>query len=245
MALAKRLRIFAGPNGSGKTTIIEGLRIGRPELLGIYVNADDIEHDIASKDGLPLDNYQINFSLEKLQSFFKEKAFSPEKLLNKSIANNFNLKDNSLYLSDISINSYIAADIAEFIRQELLKAGKSFTYETVMSHKNKLAFMKLAKEEGYRVYLYFVATEDPDINVNRVKIRVAQQGHGVAPEVIRSRYYRSLENLKDAVKITDRAYIFDSSGEVNRLIAEVTNGVHVEVIDEESVPNWFVKYLVE
>ena len=37
----KRMRVFAGPNGSGKTTIINSLKseIG----FGVYVNADDIE----------------------------------------------------------------------------------------------------------------------------------------------------------------------------------------------------------
>jgi replication-associated recombination protein RarA len=38
-----RLRIFAGPNGSGKTTI---KTIIRPELLGVYINPDEIEKNI-------------------------------------------------------------------------------------------------------------------------------------------------------------------------------------------------------
>lgn len=35
-----RLRMFAGPNGSGKSTFKS---IIRPELLGIYINPDDVE----------------------------------------------------------------------------------------------------------------------------------------------------------------------------------------------------------
>ena len=35
-----RLRIFAGPNGSGKSTIKEVIS---KELLGIYINPDEIE----------------------------------------------------------------------------------------------------------------------------------------------------------------------------------------------------------
>lgn len=37
-----RLRMFAGPNGSGKSTFKS---IIRPELLGIYINPDEIEDD--------------------------------------------------------------------------------------------------------------------------------------------------------------------------------------------------------
>ena len=39
----KRMRIFAGPNGSGKTTIFKALLNEEKIGLGVYVNADDIE----------------------------------------------------------------------------------------------------------------------------------------------------------------------------------------------------------
>ena len=35
------MRVFAGPNGSGKTTIIKSLQ--QKITFGVYVNADDIE----------------------------------------------------------------------------------------------------------------------------------------------------------------------------------------------------------
>ena len=38
-----RLRMFAGPNGSGKSTIKSVIR---SELLGVYINPDEIEKDI-------------------------------------------------------------------------------------------------------------------------------------------------------------------------------------------------------
>jgi predicted ABC-type ATPase len=40
-----RLRVFAGPNGSGKSTVHSELR---PEWIGGYVNADDIEKALAA-----------------------------------------------------------------------------------------------------------------------------------------------------------------------------------------------------
>ncbi|MBX2960499.1 MAG: hypothetical protein KF732_11155 [Flavobacteriales bacterium] len=50
--------------------------------------------------------------------------------------------------------------------------------------------------------------------------------------------------LKNAVKNSSRAYIWDNSGTTILLIAEITNGIDVRVIDTDKVPNWFVKYLV-
>jgi predicted ABC-type ATPase len=92
------------------------------------------------------------------------------------------------------IDSYFCADIAEFLRQQLLKNGITFTYETVMSYTGKIDFLKRAKESGIGVYLYYIATEDPVININRVSLRVAQLGHNVPDSKVKSRYYNSLNN---------------------------------------------------
>jgi predicted ABC-type ATPase len=74
---------------------------------------------------------------------------------------------------------------------------------------------------------------------------VAQKDHPVKPEIIRSRYYRSLYNLKQAVLLTNRANIFDNSGKIYGLVAEISDGKDVEIFDPETAPNWFVKYLIE
>lgn len=121
----------------------------------------------------------------------------------------------------------------------------SFTYETVMSHESKIAFLQKARGKNYRVYLYFVATEDPEINVSRVNVRVAQKDHFVAPTTITERYFKSLNLLKSAIKKSNRAYIWDNSGTTSLLISETTEGENVEIIDTEVVPNWFIKYVVD
>jgi predicted ABC-type ATPase len=154
------------------------------------------------------------------------------------------VEHNSLHIQkEQKINSYIAADLAEFIRQKLVKSERSFSYETVMSDRKKIGFLKKAKKAGYRIYLYYFATETPSININRVRIRVAQKGHNVKADVIEKRYYKSLENLKSAVQISDRAYIFDNSL-TTVLIAQITGGENVTIEDKTNVPLWFERYLV-
>jgi predicted ABC-type ATPase len=238
----KRMRVFAGPNGSGKTTIISKLKT---EInFGTYVNADDIEKALNINGFISLSDYNINITTSDIQAFFRQSDFAPKKTNIENLWQYFSVENDMIAIDKkITANSYIAADIADFIRQYLLKEEKSFTYETVMSHPEKITFIKKAKTAGYRIYLYFVATEDPEININRVKVRVAQNGHPVNDEIIRSRYYRSLGNLKAAVMLTNRAYIFDNSGKVSELLAEVTGGTHVEVVDEKTLPNWFIQYL--
>ena len=52
-------------------------------------------------------------------------------------------------------NGYEAAYVATFIRWKLMKLNKSFSYETVMSHRSKIDEIQLANKLGYRTYLYF------------------------------------------------------------------------------------------
>jgi predicted ABC-type ATPase len=56
------------------------------------------------------------------------------------------------------------------------------------------------------------------------------------------RYYRSLDLLLDAVRLTDRAYLFDNSGREPVLIAEVTDGRHVQFI-VDPISEWLDIYL--
>lgn len=237
----KRLRVFPGPNGSGKTTIVNQLR--QQEIgFGVYVNADDIEKELREKDVISFEDYQLNISQKSIADFFRESTFSPKMRNEPDLWTKLSVIDNQLKVS-CNLDSYLAADIAEFVRQQLVVNGISLTYETVMSHPNKLDFLSYAKSLNYRVYLYYVATEDPEINANRVNIRVTQKGHDVNAEKIKSRYYRSLEQLKGAIQLSNRAYLWDNSGQAALFFAEVTDGVNVSTFDE--VPAWFIKNVIE
>ena len=236
----KRMRVFAGPNGSGKTTIINSLQA--KIAYGVYVNADDIEIILKKNGSLFFNTYRLIIDEAQVQSFFKQSNFAPVKRKEPNLWQKLSVKENILFI-DTTVNSYLAADLAEFIRQQLLANDISFTYETVMSHKGKIDFLQTARDRGYRVYLYFIATEDPSINISRVKVRVAQYGHDVAPDIIENRYYKSLQHLKAAIKKSNRAFLWDNSGTACLLIAEITEGNDVKIVDNDKLPNWFIKYL--
>lgn len=246
--MTKRLRIFAGPNGSGKSTFIKRVQENPPSKnfkLGFYVNADDIERVLKNKEQLSFKTFGIEVTTKQLQAYFKKSTFAPVKANMPDLYLKLKVNNQELVIDlSLKVNSYIAADLAEFIRQQLLKNGHSFSYETVMSDPNKIEFLKKAKKAGYKIYLYYFATEDPRINISRIKVRVKQQGHNVKADTVKKRYYKSLENLVPAIKQTDRAYLFDTSKQVNRLISEITEGKHVSMVDLEDVPNWFVKYVM-
>ena len=107
-----------------------------------------------------------------------------------------------------------------------------------MSSPDKVAFLRQAQARGYRTYLYYVATEDPAINISRVENRVRQGGHAVPKDKIIERYYRSLDLLFDAIRYTNRAYLFDNSRHGQIWLAEVTDGIELEM-KSTTMPVWF------
>ena len=77
------------------------------------------------------------------------------------------------------------------------------------------------RQRNYRVYLYFVATDDPEINLDRVRRRVMQGGHPVPADKVRKRYRESIDLMTEACGVAHRAYIFDNSGSKHKLLAEM------------------------
>lgn len=233
-ALVPRLRMFAGPNGSGKSTIKDTLP---PQWLGVYINADDMEKGIRADGFLNLADFEVVADVNDLQAFFAASTLLAKAGL-AAQAKQLTVVDGRVQFGAVEVNSYLASVLADFIRHKLLAAQVSFTFETVMSSPDKVAFLQKAQQAGYRTYLYFVATEDPEINVSRVQYRVQMGGHPVAEDKIRSRYTRSLELLPEAVAYADRAYIFDNSGAERVWIAEVSRGNEIE-IKTDQMPAWF------
>jgi predicted ABC-type ATPase len=67
-------------------------------------------------------------------------------------------------------------------------------------------------------------------------------GHAVPTEKITTRYYRSLDLLWEAVKHTNRTYIFDNSGSRLLWLAEITDATNLE-LKAATFPGWFKKYV--
>jgi predicted ABC-type ATPase len=158
------------------------------------------------------------------------------------------LEGGRLVFAGVVVNAYFASVVADVLRQHLLERRASFTCETVMSHPDKVALLEKAQRLGYRTYLYFVATDDPEINVSRVRNRVGLGGHPVPEDKIISRYHRSLALLLEAIKHTSRAYIFDNSTDSAdpqlAWIAEITDGRRLE-LKTDRIPAWFYKAVIE
>lgn len=243
--MGKRLRILAGPNGSGKSSVYKTLVQKKEFQWGVFVNADEIEKKLREEQYLNIQSYGVeDFDWGKFQADYQ--SFVDLKG-GKCGVDKLRYIDKKLFVLDAHlVDSYLASYVATYIRNGLLLQNKkdfTFTIETVMSHESKLDFMRAARERGYRIYLYYISTSSPEINVGRVATRVMSGGHNVPEDKIKSRYERSLRNLHEAILLSDRAYIFDNSESSHKWIAEYDGATGELRYKEDEIPQWVGQYV--
>jgi predicted ABC-type ATPase len=241
------MRLIAGPNGAGKSTLIKGLK-KENFSIGPFVNADVVERQLSQTGILPFKPYiKGAVSPSNWRQFLESKK--GDRRMSESIRS-LKIKDNNLFNErNISIDSYSAALIAEYLRTQLLEEKTNFTFETVMSHPSKVDFIKEAKQKSFKTYLYFICTRDPRINLRRVKTRAVKGGHDVSPEKIKSRFKKALDLLSSAFLASDRAFIIDNSEEVS-VDSELKNNVILEkkgsklIYHSQLIPEWVDTYIL-
>lgn len=132
-----------------------------------------------------------------------------------------------------------AANYCAALREECLRDKRNFVFETVFSAEDKIDFVVRAKQAGFFVRLFFIATEHPSINAARIAERVMKGGHDVPISKIVSRYYKSIENCSMVASIVDRLYVYDNSvnGGDAQLQFRLVNG-KIAKIYVDSIPQW-------
>ncbi len=237
--MPKKFRMFAGPNGSGKSTLIQEVK--KNYNVGAFINADEIEVQLNKYNFLDL----TSFTKNQIQQGDWYSFIDNIKHTDARFKDNFPeilFRENFLVCKK-SLNSYHAALIAEFFRFRLLKEENTFSFETVMSHPSKVIFLRMAKSANFTTYLYFICTQDPKINIQRILNRVKKGGHDVDQDKTMQRYYRSLGLLFESFMIADRAFVIDSSNTSRDVIVEKRkNDI---MIHNQNLPEWVSIYLLD
>ncbi|WP_158069899.1 zeta toxin family protein [Cnuella takakiae] len=226
---------------------------GKPVDLGYYINADEIAASLRKGD-FSFAAYDLSFSIDAFTLFAQASGLLSDEFSADDLAKAYSV-DNAgqVKLETPAVDERLAQLLARFLREELLRHGKRFSFETVFSHESNLDIMRRAAAAGYKVYLYFVATESPEINKYRVALRVLKGGHNVDPVKIEQRYYRALELLSEAVPLCHRTYFYDNSKDRiadiawEPLVAQVstTNGEQEFEQVGDSLPKWVETYYLK
>ena len=115
--------------------------------------------------------------------------------------------------TELAVEPYEAARLADALRKALIGRGESFVFETVFSDPvgDKVAFLEEAARCGYVVVLCYIGLSGPDQSVERVAMRVSQGGHDVPDDKLQSRFSRTLANLQAAIARLPHVLIYDNS----------------------------------
>ena len=132
-----------------------------------------------------------------------------------------------------------AANYCAEWRETCLAKKQSLIFETVMSADDKVDYIMRAKEAGFFIRVFFIATANPTINASRIASRVMKGGHDVPITKIISRYRKSIINCMKISSIVDRLYVYDNSidGEEAKIQFRLVNGVMGKMYVTD-VPEW-------
>jgi len=185
---------------------------GRAIDFGYYINADDIARQLRN-GGLKFSEFDLEIKPKDFLDVALASGLINDEFTKREFRSAFSLRSNVIRLKNKSADERIAQMVADFLRKKMLELKRKFSFETVFSHTSKLEIMRQANKSGYKVYLYFVSTESPEINKFRVQARKAKKGHDVPEEKIVSRYYHSLDFLYEAAQLAYQVFFFDNSVE--------------------------------
>ncbi len=115
----------------------------------------------------------------------------------------------------------------------LLEKGEDFAFETTLSARSFVSFIKKAKEQGYKITLVFVWLESVELAKQRVAERVKRGGHNIEADVIERRYKAGLKNLNELyIPICDDWMVFDNS-KILKVIAQGNFNISIEIYNSK------------
>ena len=141
-------------------------------------------------------------------------------------------------VSSTGMENEEAAKFVDKKRYDSIEAKSDLTFETVLSSEYKMDILRKSKAEGYFIKCVFVLTADPELNVARVESRVMQGGHDVDREKVKTRFYKSLANIKELMSLCDILHVYDNTDTPYRIIRKHKDSITIfpnEYWDEEDI----------
>jgi predicted ABC-type ATPase len=105
-----------------------------------------------------------------------------------------------------------------------IEAHQTVGVETVLSTPKYRELVLAAKQRKFAIRLIYVLLNAPQLNVERVRLRVAKGGHDVPTDKILARREKSLAQLPWFLAHADDAWLFDNSGDKPQLMGTKSKG---------------------
>jgi predicted ABC-type ATPase len=120
-------------------------------------------------------------------------------------------------------------------RETALREQRSFAVEDLVVDTE---LVESARDAGYATKIVFISTEDPNLNIARILIRMSRGGQSVPLNTIPESYEQSMKSLRETRKHADDLLVYDNTpdGKGHRLVARFIAGELVKVT--QSLPEW-------
>jgi predicted ABC-type ATPase len=129
-----------------------------------------------------------------------------------------------------------AASIARNRISNCLLTNIDFMIESNLALQSDYTWIENIKKKGYQVILYFLGTDDLEINYKRVNNRIKEGGHSVPESIITHRYKIGLSYLKSKILLFHHVFLIDNSLAFPRKMVEVEN--NKLIFKEINCPLW-------
>ena len=120
-------------------------------------------------------------------------------------------------------------------REAALRERRSFAVEDLVVDTELL---ESARDAGYATKVVFISTEDPNLNVGRILVRMSRGGQSVPLNTILESYKQSMKSLPEARKHADDVLVYDNTpdGKGHRLVARFIAGELIKTTT--TPPDW-------
>jgi predicted ABC-type ATPase len=120
-------------------------------------------------------------------------------------------------------------------REAMLHERRSFAVEDLVVD---IDLLESARTAGYATKVVFISTEDPNLNIGRILIRMSRGGQSVPLSSIPESCEQSMNSLREARKHADDLLLYDNTpdGKGHRLVARFIAGELVKTTDTS--PYW-------
>src|SRR5579863_7132246 len=110
-------------------------------------------------------------------------------------------------------NAYLieSAKQALIMYKQGITSGVNICIESTLAGHGTTERIIQAKKHGYFTIAYFVGLNDVELNLERIRQRVAEGGHNIPDASVRRRYTESINNAVNLKDYFDELYIIDNS----------------------------------
>lgn len=111
-----------------------------PRLLGVYINADEIEKNIKAGDALDFSEFAVIPDAAQFLDFLKKHPVLKKSSIADEVIAKISLSGSKLYLNGVVFDSYLASAISDYIRHQLNKHSLDLLADAIITSDRAFIF---------------------------------------------------------------------------------------------------------